>query len=124
MHYQLFNPKLFLENARQILTIYVYNGPHQTKRTSKMTTSKFLFAYFVTFIWALVSVFTIFSIAYFIVGYFMGHYQLYSVEVILSIVAGLTSPYMFYSAWIDLTSELARMHRKHRRAYRLVSRDK
>ena len=104
--------------------MYVYNGPHQTKRISKMTTSKFLFAYFVTFMWALVSVFTMFAIAYFIVGYFMGHYQLYSVEVILSIVAGLTSPYMFYSAWIDLTSELARMHRKHRRAYRLVSRSK
>lgn len=89
-----------------------------------MTTSKLLFAYLVTFVWAVLTAYVIFAIAYIITGYFMGHYQLYSVEVILSIFAGLTSPYMFCRAWIDLTDELARMHRKHRRSYRLVSRNK
>ena len=89
-----------------------------------MTTSKLLFAYFITFAWMLLLAFCAFSFTYFIGGYLMGHFPLYSIEVLLSIFGALVSPFMFYSACTELHRELQRMHRKHRRTLRLKARRK
>ena len=89
-----------------------------------MTTSKLLFAYFITFAWTLILAFCAFSFAYFIGGYLMGHFPLYTIEVLLSIVGALASRIMFYGVYNDLYKELDRMHRKHRRTLRLKARRK
>ena len=54
----------------------------------------------------------------------MGHFPLYTIEVLLSIVGALASPIMFYGVYNDLYKELDRMHRKHRRTLRLKARRK
>lgn len=90
-----------------------------------MTTSKLLFAYFITFVWALVLAFTFIISTYSLAMYMLDVWSIWQPLVFLSFPClFIIVPCMFKILAVDMMDELHREHRKHRRTLRLKARRK
>ena len=90
-----------------------------------MTTSKLLFAYFITFIWALVLTFVAIISIYSLAMYMLDVWSIWQPLVFLSFPClFIIVPCMFKILAVDMMDELHREHRKHRRTLRLKARRK